>query len=115
MQTTRSTVGQKPVPTAVKAKAPAKAKAKAPNADAVAADSSTGSTPTKSKKDLDQFGDRLRRAPSEIQSAWKVAKSTKDGDYRDRLFELIKNTKKGDFSQCQLLISEHLERESGVY
>ena len=120
MRTTKSTLGKQVTDRPTAAKAKPKANAKASSASSrTGTDTADGNDESlfirkaRSKQDLDRFGDRLRRSPDDIKEAWTNVQNLKTDPSREKLFDLIMNVKKGDYSNCYFELSNSLYRENG--
>ena len=66
-------------------------------------------------KDKNQFQFRLTRAPQSVKDDWAAVKPlSKDDPKRQRLFELIKSVKAGDYKQCEMTLIEEVDRSTGI-
>ena len=66
------------------------------------------------KAELDQFGDRLRRAPEKVQQLWAEKKKLPKNDPgRQTLYQLIKDAKKGDYTECFITAGGKASRDTG--
>ena len=114
IRTTKTSVGVDKKPTA-KAVAKPTAKAKSKASSSTEGDVSKEDKVRLQKKSSDDFKYRYKLASPDIQQAWtELSGRPKEDPERNRLFEAIKNVKRGDYSECQLIITTTLSKESGI-